>query len=361
MEIDFRYPFFAIGFHSGWSENNSSPTMNLSLTRRKKLLLKKEKFKEIKKISLAPPFMVKDKKGSVNALSSGAGSSIIKFGEKYFKIKRNGYREEGFVKKGVPDREFSLENGLFEECDDEDAGLLSLNDALREMQVEEELKKSSFLIPQKIVALYSIKNPFDEENSVAIIQEIQTDFRADEYCSILLTNLFYDVFGKNCQIDLKKSRFKFGRYSLGKALDLFEEKYSSKFFQIGRNIGRIYKSLHLFGYTRGISNSWYGNELICEDGNIGLCDLESCFSEKEIKDKNLFEQLKKTDIMLAKTAFYESMNYFENSLASFVGVRLIEGFEEGYKINKAEKLNPEEIKKQIAKFIKIRNKIIEDD
>jgi len=55
------------------------------------------------------------------------------------------------------------------------------------------------------------------------------------------------------------------------------------------------------------------------------------------------------------------MNYFENSLASFVGVNLIEGFEEGYKTNKAEKLNPEEIKKQIHKFNKIRKIIIEDN
>ena len=111
----------------------------------------------------------------------------------------------------------------------------------------------------------------------------------------------------------------------------------------------------------GIGNSWYGNELICEDGNMGICDLESCFSKKEIGDTKLFEQLKKTDIMLAKTAFYDSMNYFENSLTSFVGIKLIEGFEKGYKINKAKRLNPKEIKKQITKFIKIKREIVKND
>lgn len=51
-------------------------------------------------------------------------------------------------------------------------------------------------------------------------------------------------------------------------------------------------------------------------------------------------RLKKTDIQLAKTAFYDSMNYFENSIASFVGVKLIEGFDYGYNNKKYKKLNP---------------------
>lgn len=133
------------------------------------------------------------------------------------------------------------------------------------------------------------------------------------------------------------------------------------FFEIGRNIGKIYKNLHLAGYTRGIGNSWYGNELICEDGKIGICDLESCFSIKEIGSKEVFNNLMKTDIALAKTAFYDSMNFFENSLASFVGIKLIEGFDEGYSTNVARDLDPKEIKKQISKFNKIKKFIIEND
>lgn len=166
---------------------------------------------------------------------------------------------------------------------------------------------------------------------------------------------------KKCKIDLNESKFRFKKYSLKMALEVLNKKYSKIFYEIGRNIGKIYKTIHLFGYTRGISNSWYGNELICEDGNIGICDLESCFSKKEVADLFVFEQLKKTDIALAKTAFYDSMNYFENSLASFIGVKLIEGFEEGYRTNKAEKLNAKEIKKQIHKFNKIRGYIIKND
>lgn len=361
MENNFKYPSFAIGFHSGWNDSNNSPTMKLSLTRRKKLLLSESNYKIIKSEKNIPPFLIKNKGGKIKALSSGAGSSIIKFGSNYFKIKRNGYRYEGFIERAIPDREFILKDGLNEACDDEDAGLLSLQDAERELKIEKELEKLDFIIPQKIVGLYSLKNPFDDENSVAIIQKIFTDFRADEYCAILLINLFYEIYGKNCKINLKESRFRFKEYSLKKALEVLNKNYSNLFFEIGRNIGKIYKTLHLAGYTRGISNSWYGNELICEDGKIGICDLESCFSIKEIKNKEVFETLIKTDIALAKTAFYDSMNYFENSLASFVGVKIMEGFDKGYETNYARKLDPKEIKKQIDKFNKVKRFIIEND
>lgn len=361
MENNFKYPSFAIGFHSGWNDSNNSPTMKLSLTRRRKILLSKSKYKIMLSEKNIPPFLIKDKKGKIKALSSGAGSSIIMFGEDYFKIKRNGYRYGGFIERAIPDREFTLKDGLNEACDDEDAGLLSLEDAERELKIERELEKLGFIIPQRIVGLYSLENPFEDENSVAIIQKISTDFRADEYCAMLLTNLFYDIYGKNCKINLKEARFRFKKYSLKKALEILNKGYSKQFFEIGRNIGKIYKSLHLSGYTRGISNSWYGNELICEDGKMGICDLESCFSIKEIEDKEVFDNLLKTDISLAKTAFYGSMNYFENSLASFVGIRLIEGFDEGYKTNRANDLNPKEIKKQIDKFNKIKKFIIEND
>src|SRR3989344_290946 len=361
MELDFRYPSFAIGFHSGWNDSNNSPTTKLSLTQRKELFLKESKFSIIKAEKNAPPFFVKSKEGEIKAISSGAGSSIVKIGKEYYKIKRNGYKREGFIERKIPDRAFTLINGLNESCDDEDAGLLSLEDAQREFKIEKELARFDLIIPQKIIAIYSIKSPFGDKDSAAIIQKITTDFRADEYCAILLSNLFYDIYGKECKISLKESRFRFKEYSLKKVLEILNKKYSKHFFEIGRNIGKIYKTMHLSGYTRGISNSWYGNELICEDGKMGICDLESCFSRKEIKDIGVFGELKKTDIALAKTAFYDSMNYFENSLASFVGIKMIEGFEEGYRTNKSKKLYPKEIKRQIQKFNKIRKMIIEDD
>ena len=362
MNINFKYPSFAIGTHSGWNEKNDSPTTSLSLSKR--IPIKLEKFEYSVVYSSTDkdiPYMVKSIEGDVNGLSSGAGSSIIKLNKLFYKIKRNGYRNKGFIDKQIPDREFRVKNTLFEETDNEVGGAMSNIDAQREIKIENELRGKGFLIPQRIVGLYRIKTPFKKEDAVAIIQQIDTDFRADELTMIYLFNLFFEIYGNKCSFSLRENSFNFPQYSIKQGFKIFKKDYSKLFFELARNIGSIYRKFHDEGYLRGISNSWYGNELICDDGNIGVCDLESCFSKEEINDDEIFKELAKTDRNLAITAFYDSMNCFENSLASIVGSKLIEGFREGYNSKEYKKLNINIIKEQIKKFIKNKEKIIKDD
>lgn len=366
MKINFRYPLFSIGIHSGWCERNDSPTKSLVLTRRKEIKLNKYNFSIISnliKTKVKIPYFVKSKTGESDGLSSGVGSSILKIGDEFFKIKRNGYKDKGFIENKISDRGFFLKNKtIYEKTDDEHGGAMSIEDAEREIRIEQDLIKLGFNLPQKTVSLYKIKLPFQKESySVALIQKIETDFRADELCMILLTNLFYEVFGENFKINLKESIFQFSDYELKKGLDILNNKYRKIFYNLSKSIGAIYRKLHDEGYLRGIGNSWYGNELICEDGNIGICDLECCFTREEIGDNELFSQICRTDIDLCRTAFYDSMNFFENSLASFVGTILIEGFNDGYNSGEYKKLEITEIIKQIERFISIKKLVIEND
>lgn len=55
-----------------------------------KEFLKKRGYEIIQSSQNAPPFLIKDKNGKIKAISSGAGSSVVKFGKNYYKIKRNG-------------------------------------------------------------------------------------------------------------------------------------------------------------------------------------------------------------------------------------------------------------------------------
>ncbi len=362
MDINFKYPSFAIGTHSGWNEKNNSPTTSLSIAKRILLKLKKYPFEIVfsnpdKEI----PYMIKSINGDIEGVSSGAGSSIVKLDKLFYKIKRNGYRNKGFIDKQIPDREFEIKNTLFEETDNEVGGAMSNIDAQREIKIENELRGKGFLIPQKIVGLYKIKTPFEKDDAVAIIQQIDTDFRADELTMIYLFNLFFDIYGDKCSFSLEENFFNFPQYSIKEGFENFKKHYSKLFFELARNIGSIYRRFHDEGYLRGISNSWYGNELICEDGNIGVCDLESCFSKEEINDDEVFKELAKTDCNLAITAFYDSMNCFENSIASIVGSKLVEGFREGYNRKEYKKLDINLIMNQIKKFIKNKDKMIKDD
>lgn len=362
MTINFKYPSFAIGTHSGWNEINNSPTTSLSLTKRIPVKLNKSAYEKIfTNIKKEVPYMIKSIKGSIEGLSSGAGSSIIEFEKLFFKIKRNGYRNKGFIDKQIPDREFIIKDTIFEETDNEVGGAMSNIDAQREIRIENELTKKGFLIPQKIVGLYKIETPFKKDDAVAIIQQIDTDFRADELTMIYLFNLFFDIYGSKCFFSLNENSFNFPQYSIKEGLKIFKRDYSNLFFELAKNIGSIYRKFHDEGYLRGISNSWYGNELICEDGNVGVCDLESCFSKEEINDDEVFKELAKTDYNLAITAFYDSMNCFENSIASIAGSKLVEGFREGYDSKEYKTLNINIIRKQIKKFIKNKEKIIKND
>jgi hypothetical protein len=361
MKFDFRYPRGLIGFHSGWS-NNDSPTHRLSLTKRINVKLKHWHYtpKIILEKKDLPPFMIKNKEGNIKGLSSGVGSTLIKHKSRVFKIKRSGFKYDGFLKNKIFDRNFEIKRGLYEETEFEVGGCLSMIDAKREILMEKELRKAGFLIPQKTVALYKVATPFHKEDAVALIQEIKSDFRIDEFVMVLLCNLFYDIFKDKIRIRINEQDVIFPNYSLKRGLNLLNKKYRKIFYLIGRSIGAIYRKLHDKGFIRGISNSWYGNEVLLEDGNIGLCDLESSFHKEEILFEDVFMELCKTDINLAVTAFYDSMNFFENSIASFVGCILIDGFKEGYKTREYSKLDKKIIVENIDKFFKIKKKIIED-
>jgi len=259
MKLDFKYPEGLIGFHSGWSSNDS-PTHRLSLTKRLTVKLKPSNYTPeiIFKEGDIPPFMIKSKEGKVKGLSSGVGSTLIKYRSRVFKIKRNGFKYKGFLKNKIFDRNFEIkEKGLYEESEFEVGGCLSMIDAKREILIETKLEKEGFSIPHKTVALYKVETPFYKEDAVALIQEIKSDFRVDEFVMVLLCNLFYDIFKNKTKIRVSEQNVIFPNYSLKKGLNLLNKKYKKTFHLIGRNIGSIYRRLHDKGFIRGISNSWW--------------------------------------------------------------------------------------------------------
>jgi hypothetical protein len=361
MRYNFAYPSFAVGVHSGWCDSNNTPTRSLIVTKRAKVYIRPYPYQIISAFDkIMPPFQVKGTSGDATGLTSGNGSTLVCYENAFFKIKRNGYRDRGFLEDKIPDRGFSLhKDGIHEKTDHEHGGSMSLEDAQREIEIENELRKNGFRIPFRTSALYKVKLPFQtDEFSVALIQRVESDFRADELCIMMLMNLFYDAAGTRFKLDLKESSFMFKDYSLNKGLHELDNGYRKMFSQIARNIGSIYRDLHKKGYIRGIDNSWYGNELICPDGHIGICDLESAFRRTEVGSAGMFKELAKTDVNLALTAFYDSMNFFENSLASFVGSTLIDGFNEGYQKQNYRKLNLNEINEQIENFVKIKKQVV---
>lgn len=357
---NFAFPEFSIGFHSGWTDGNETPTNKLSLHKRRKVYLREERFTPIWSTKeYCPKYLLKvPKPDKIIGLSSGVGSTIINKNGRFFKIKRNGYKNREFIEGKIPDRGFSLKNeGLYEQTDFEAGGIMSLEDAENEVRFEKIIAQLGIEVPQKTIALYKLYPSFLKNDAVALIQEINSDFRADELVSIFLINRFYGIFGSNFKIFLNKEECFYPSYSINEGLKILKEG-REEIKKLSKIIGGLYKKLHSGGIIRGIGNSWYGNEIICAEGSIGMCDFESCFTLKDICEKETFGELAKTDLNLARTAFYDSMNYFDNSLASILANWLIDGFNEGYSEGYMGKISPEWIQGEIKKFIKHEKEII---
>ncbi len=358
MKFNLAYPEFGIGFHSGWSDANNNPTQKLFVTLRNKVKLIESKYEVMINSGNLPPFLVKSNMGNIEGISSGVGSAILKFNGGYYKIKRNGYRDEGFISNKIPDRAFNIgKKGLSEGTDFEVGGAMSLEDAENEIKHEKIIEGLGIPLPQRTVGLYKILLPFEKSDAVAMIQKIESDYRVDELVISILINSFFEVYNEKAKIHIDKGEFYYPTYSISKELKKINN-YKKLIYEIGKIIGGIYKKFHINGYLRGIGNSWYGNEIICKNGEIGVCDLESCFSKEEVGGKEVFEELCKTDLNLARTAFYDSMNYFDNSLASIIGSWLIDSFNEGYDKIYEGKLDVSEIENIITRFLKIKDKVI---
>jgi len=358
MRINFAYPNFGIGFHSGWCNVNNTPTQSLYLSYRRGVNLTKNGYEVIHGEKNLPPFLLKGLNGDLTGLSSGAGSTIVFFRNKYFKIKRNGYKDKGFVNNKIPDRGFRiLKNKLLEKTDFEVGGAMSLEDAENEIRYEKLIERVGIPLPQKTVGLYKIILPFKKDDAVAMIQEIDSDLRVDELVVSLLINSFYNFYGDKAKLFIEKGEFQYPEYKLTEGL-MEIEKIRVVIDEVGKIIGGIYKRFHKNGYLRGIGNSWYGNEVICPNGQIGVCDLESCFSREEVGGDKIFNELCATDLNLARTAFYDSMNYFDNSLASIVGSWLINSFNKGYLEEYSGKLDLLQIKEVMTRFLRIKDKVI---
>jgi hypothetical protein len=170
--------------------------------------------------------------------------------------------------------------------------------------------------------------------------------------------LLSDIYDNDFKIDINRNKIIFPLYDISEGYNIFEKNYEELFFSISKNIGSMYKLLHKEGYVRGIGNSWYGNEVIYDNGHLGICDLDATFSKNNIKNEKLFRKLCILDNLMAKTAFFDSLNMFENSMLSIVASTLIEGFEYGYKYEDYKKLEKNKIVKQIDLFQKRRKGII---
>ncbi|MEM3405946.1 MAG: hypothetical protein QW117_03185 [Candidatus Pacearchaeota archaeon] len=354
-KFDFSYPEGFFGFHSGWN-NNDEFTKRLSLTFRKPIRLKiypSEILEEYNPKLKNIPFLIKDSKGEYLGLSCGTGGALVKIEGETYKFKRNGTKYKGFIKNCIIDREILFKKKIIIESNIyEHRGTLDYNDAKREIKNYHLIIKEGFVSPYIPIGIRRVLLPFrTSETYCSLIYLVNSDLRVDEFCMAVIINILAKL-KDSVQFNKKKNYFLIKNIKVTRILKDHHEKLKL-LYNLGKKIGFIYRKLHNKGFIRGIGNSWYGNEIIMPNGEIGITDLDSMYSKDSFKgNEESFLRFQKNDLNLFITGVYSSLAYFENCIFDFSAQSLIEGFNIGYLKYKDVKLNKHQILSEIEEFQK---------
>ncbi|NYZ77196.1 hypothetical protein H0O02_02680 [Candidatus Micrarchaeota archaeon] len=357
----FKKPKKNLGFHSSWTDTNDNPTQKLSISLRRAVWLKKVPFRFtlLEGERLDDFVLLKSKDGPVEGLSCGAGSSLTQTDSRVLKLKRNGYKYRGFIKEYFLDGDLHF-NGktAYEATYFEHAGLYPLDDAMREIRICRELERKGFLIPQKPVSLYRLELGYQNEYGM-LISDISSDFRCDELTIMTLLSFFRNMIkNKRMDIDIDNEAVLFENLNISKTIKRLAVSPEMNMLKtVFHNIGALYGEMHRAGYVRGVGNAWYGNEIICADARIGLCDFDATFGEKDVMDTILFQHLKDNDINLFTTGLYGSLGAFSSCIFDIAANILIMAFRDGYVIRKERHLEPADVFQVLENFFEIRERI----
>jgi hypothetical protein len=307
----FALPLGLHGFHSGWMDDREvDPRSALGFASRRVVRLRAVESVPIWRATTWRdgdlPLLIKHVDGAFVGVTSGAGGALVPFGDRVLKLKRCGYKYLGVQAGGTHDRQVGFRDGvLIERTYDGAMGLGEVDDLLTEhaaFEILAELGVPAASRPSLLVGL-----PADQlvlsPPAGCLVTEVTTDVRADEVFVLALTHGDPD-----------------------------HDEPRAVVHDLGRAVGGLYRRLHDARVVRGNGNSWYGNDALCADGAIALCDLEGILPEVDVAPAlhRLFREL---DLHMFKAGVMVSCGTIRGGDAERTFAfadRLLRAFEAGY-------------------------------
>lgn len=239
--------------------------------------------------------------GATVGWSSGAGGAVFRSNGRLFRLKRCGYRNEGIGRSGpVLDRAF-VPDGAGRVCARRVATPLGLCHPLiltRELETLGCLRAAGFVSGIEAVARYSVA-----EDGDAVLLEIQSDLRVDEL-ALLLWRQGHRALSMN-------------RASLVHlALSLFHD------------VGKAYRDAHLAGFTRGVGNAWFGNDVVLASGRVTFVDTENAFVPESVT-ANRLRKLQLADLRHYRSSVVAGSR--TSAALGTVGDAVLNAFNRGYR------------------------------
>lgn len=343
--LDFAYPLGAVGLHSGWFPGLDpdgrylmTPRVRVQLVSHKghSVLTSLETVAHLKAESPQCP-------GSVDGLSSGAGSALVHLQDTIVKVKRCGFREGGAALWPHHDTTLSVCAGSWIENSEVEQvrGILRTEDALREYD---------FLRKLRGIGLNDAYHPLDvveyqldfswlqgavvDPKAAVVLCQVSSDLRVDELFVLMLAPILVELWESGeLQYSSAMSTFFACNMSVSGFITHRFPRLQKWFRHVGYVLGVWYRHFHSLGLLRGYLNAWFGNEVVDTNGRLSFVDVDSASTTESISSRHVVRKLQELEYTQAMTAFWAE---FENStlhLFGLCGMAALQGFQEGYQRN----------------------------
>ncbi len=279
------------GFHSGWHDGGD-PTEDLRLSFRRRVTLRPFPAKLVGASGPeSPPFGLKTSSpgSGVGAISSGAGSAVFEWRGGLYRLKRCGFKDQGLGGPPIADRAFfrDAEGTLREVSVETPRGLCAPELIDSELRALHAARREGLVRDMTVAARYQVG-----EAGASVLFAITSDVRADEF------------YLHARDLGLR-----------GLALTVFHD------------VGALYATAHRAGFTRGVGNAWFGNDVVLPDGNISFVDVENAFVPTDLSPP-LLEFVQTCDLLQYRSALVVAFSS-ESTLRESAGAA-IGAFQNGY-------------------------------
>ena len=321
------------GFSSSWA-SEFNPEGAYKLTNRKCVALELVTARSIISSS-EEKIPLKNPKGKEIGLSSGAGSSLYVENNNVYKIKRNGFFNQGPTYK--PFLLTSIDNSLETESTIKSKyrGIMSKKSAESEARMLKLIMNEGFNQAYEPSDILEYVIPKTKEKAYALICKLKSDLRIDE----LILSSYTPLMAEGIRKETLSFNSETGLFDAKKHDTLIlPEKLSSVLYTIGFSLGSNYKEFHRAGFLRSYPHSWFANEVIDETGNISFVDVEKAQHTQKRTDK--FKALQAIEKYQAQSALFSEFETLGLYMFAYGGMKLSEGFSKGYEQGGTQTISP---------------------
>jgi hypothetical protein len=295
-------------------------------------------------------------------LSCGAASALVAAGGTVYKLKRCGFRTEGF-RKGRRNRYHeTIGEDIVEDLvlAERPFGLLGAEGAWNEVRIVERLRAFGLCDAYRPIGVFTFSvrgATADSDVAAAALCEVTSDLRGDElFFAMLVCALAASARQGEFAYVPDQRRFELRGLKLRSVLtDIAEGRAHRRLRALGKAVGGAHRRLHGTGFIRGYNNTWFGNDVVGPDGQISLIDHDnSVVLPEDPLPGPLRAYLRSMNCYGYTAQLWQEATRFSVLPISAGAMEIATGFDEGYRDGAEPSIGPELLRDIVAEYLEHR-------